>query len=292
MNFDNIPDEMKALNQWACFRTKWNEQEGKYKKIIISPRTGKFAFCNDPATWATFEEAKSYCLRYKFQGLTFALTKDITFIDIDHAVNKDTGEILSQEAVKLLELLPDTFTEKSVSGSGVHILMRGSLPENALKRNDSKGLEFYDTKRFICMTGDLLNGCTTLKDYSDKIADINYSFIGKRKERTFHSAPCSRSDTDLIETISNSRQGAKFQSLYQGNTGSYQSHSNADFAFASILAWWTQDGSQIDRIFRSSGLMREKWDRRVGGSTYGANLIDAAIGVQPTTTYRSAGYEM
>lgn len=76
--------------------------------------------------------------RYKFKGLVFALTSGITFIDIDHAINKDTNEIVSPEAVKLLELLPDTFTERSVSGSGIHILMRGSLPEGALKRNDAK----------------------------------------------------------------------------------------------------------------------------------------------------------
>ena len=37
------------------------------------------------------------------------------------------------------------------------------------------------------------------------------------------------------------------------------------------------DDGQIDRIFRSSGLMRDKWDRRLGDTTYGATTIQQAI---------------
>lgn len=69
MNFNNIPKEMKALNQWACFRMKWDEKEGKNKKIIISPQTGKFAYCNDSATWASYEEARCYCKDTSLRGL-------------------------------------------------------------------------------------------------------------------------------------------------------------------------------------------------------------------------------
>jgi len=283
MNFNNIPAAMKALPQWSCYRLKWDENENKFRKIIISPVTGKFAYCNNPDTWTDFDSAKQYCEKYKFQGLVFALTSGIVFIDIDHAIDKDTGKILSENAAELLKLLPDTFAEISVSGTGLHILVRGNLPENALKRNDSKGLEMYDTKRFICMTGDLLNDSVTLADYSDRIAAINREFIGERKVqlRPSRHIPCEQSDEGLIERITKSKQGAKFQRLYNGDTSDYQSHSNADFALAAILVWWTRDAAQIDRIIRSSGLMRDKWDRRTGDTTYGANLIANALGLQP-----------
>jgi len=284
MNFQNIPQEMKALPQWSCHRLVWNEEDGKYKKIIISPRTGKFAACNNPSTWTDFESAKQYCKKYNFHGLTFALTKGITFIDIDRAIDKITQKIVSSEAIKLLELLPNTFTELSASGTGLHILMRGNLPNNALKRNDAKGLEMYDTKRFICMTGNLLNSSINLADYSNQIADINRTFMGERKTlppQNLRSAPAQTTDTNLIERISKSKQSAKFERLYYGNTIGYASQSNADFALVNILAWWTKDVGQIERIFRSSGLMRDKFDRRTGDSTYGANLIHAALNKQP-----------
>lgn len=285
MNFKNIPVEMQALKQWACYRT-YTANDGKKKKVIISPVDGKFAKSNEPATWADFETAKKYCLRYRYHGLTFALTSGITFIDIDHAINKDTGEILSEEARKLLAELPDTFTERSVSGTGIHILVKGSLPKDALKRNDDKGLEMYDTTRFICMTGELMTGTTELKDCTQTIADINYAYIGKKKVYEPIYTQSTKSDSDLVRLIENSRQGEKFRRLYGGDTSGYQSHSNADFALCSILAWWTNDFSQIDRIFRNSGLYRDKWDSSRGSLTYGAKLIQDAMSVQPPKVFK------
>ena len=84
MNYDNLPDEMCALPNWACYRTYTNK-EGKRKKVIINPQNGNFAKSNEPNTWTDFETAKNYCRRYRYSGLTFALTGGIVFIDIDHA---------------------------------------------------------------------------------------------------------------------------------------------------------------------------------------------------------------
>lgn len=45
-----------------------------------------------------------------------------------------------------------------------------------------------------------------------------------------------------------------------------------------MLAFWTnRDAGRMDRLFRSSGLMREKWDRRQSGSSYGELTIRNAI---------------
>lgn len=285
MDYNNIPEEMRALKQWACYRT-YTATDGKKKKVIISPNNGKFAKCNAPETWADFDTACKYCYRYKYEGLTFALTDGITFIDIDHAVDKNTGKILSKDAEQLLATFPDTFAERSVSGTGIHILVKGSLPKDALKRNDDKGLEMYDTNRFICMTGNLISETTTLKDCTQTIADINYAYIGKKKVYEPIYTQSTKSDSDLVKAIENSRQGEKFRRLYSGDTSGYQSHSNADFALCSILAWWTNDFTQIDRIFRNSGLYRDKWDSSRGSLTYGAKLIQDAMSVQPPKVFR------
>ncbi|MEE8302775.1 MAG: hypothetical protein V3S24_10110, partial [Candidatus Tectomicrobia bacterium] len=58
-----------------------------------------------------------------------------------------------------------------------------------------------------------------------------------------------------------SKVGNKIQRLWHGNTEGYPSPSEADEALCSYLAWWTQkDASEIDRLFRLSGLYRGKWD--------------------------------
>ena len=70
-----------------------------------------------------------------------------------------------------------------------------------------------------------------------------------------------------------------FSELYAGSwQGRYGSQSEADMAFCSMLAFWFQrDFDKMDAVFRKSGLMREKWDRKQSGSTYGALTLKKAI---------------
>ena len=48
--------------------------------------------------------------------------------------------------------------------------------------------------------------------------------------------------------------------------------------FLSMLAFWCGcDEEQMDRIFRTSGMMRPKWDRKQAGTTYGGITIRNAV---------------
>src|SRR5699024_2386283 len=72
---------------------------------------------------------------------------------------------------------------------------------------------------------------------------------------------------------SNAKNGDKFKTLYSGDISSYGSHSEADQALCNLIAPYTQDYEQIDRIFSNSGLYREKWDR----DDYKTNTIENAV---------------
>ncbi len=277
MIYENIPQDLKALKQWCVYRSYYDTEKNKHKKIIVSPVTSKFAKSNEPDTWADFESAKRYCQINRYDGLVFALGSGMTFIDLDHAIDKNTGVLLSTEAQELLQIFTDTYAETSLSGTGVHILVYGELPSDALKRNDRKGIEMYSKHRFVCMTGNLLSNTTEIKNYSDIVAKVNEEYVGKKKETVIVRSDCTHTDAELIDKIRSSRISARFDRLYSGNFDGAMSHSSADFALCSILAWWTQDVSQIDRIFRSSGLFRAKWDAARGSSTYGQITIENAI---------------
>ena len=58
MNFNNIPEEMRAMPNWSCYKT-YTDKEGKRKKILISPKDGKFAKSNLPETWADLDTANA-----------------------------------------------------------------------------------------------------------------------------------------------------------------------------------------------------------------------------------------
>jgi hypothetical protein len=56
------------------------------------------------------------------------------------------------------------------------------------------------------------------------------------------------------------------------------SHSEADFKLCCQLAFYTKVPAQIDRLFRRSGLMRDKWDEsRPEDGSYGARTIHRAL---------------
>ena len=75
----------------------------------------------------------------------------------------------------------------------------------------------------------------------------------------------------------------KFIDMYRGNweeygTGDDWSHSDADQTVLMKLAFYSRgDMGQMDRLFRESGLMRDKWDRELAGSTYGVVSMTNAI---------------
>ncbi len=274
---DNIPQELKELKQWVCFKAV--RKEGHWGKQIFSPVTSQYAEANNPNTWTDFQSALKYAQTNDMDGLTFALSGGIVFIDIDN-MDSQSEEVQKELAELCSEL--NTYCESSVSGKGLHFLCKGKLPPRARKKCDSKGLEMYDTLRFVCMTGNVLDGCKEIRDLSDKIEDINSRYLGKPyEERKVIRQVASSSDSEIIQAIRNSKQSSKFDRLYSGNWSDYDSQSSADFALVRILTYWTQDEGQIDSIFRTSGLYRPKWDK--SGGYYGKRTIDQALRLAQNT---------
>jgi putative DNA primase/helicase len=87
------------------------------------------------------------------------------------------------------------------------------------------------------------------------------------------------SDDQIINLAFRRRSsGAKFQALWNGDWNLYfNSASEADSSVVFTLAYFTKDAAQIDRIFRRSQLMREKWDQKHGNETYGQRTIANAL---------------
>ncbi|MGD0275914.1 MAG: hypothetical protein ABSB79_07650, partial [Syntrophales bacterium] len=86
-----------------------------------------------------------------------------------------------------------------------------------------------------------------------------------------------------------SKSGDKIKSLYQGIWTDHPSQSEADLALCCHLAFWLNNHpALIDAAFRSSGLFREKWDKKhfSNGQTYGQSTILRAI-ENTTETYQA-----
>lgn len=314
-NYNNIPAQLKALPNWVGFRIWLEEKDGKLKKMpidikaTIAAKKADFnqwkdltAECNNPKTWCDFDTALAwlkakkphkkytYHIGFAFDG------SGIVGIDLDHCVGEDKE--LSDFAKEVLAAVP-SYAEYSPSGTGVHILANCSelFPGGGLHRPD---IEMYQSGRFFTMTGNVLEGsAASIADCTDAIMALYEKHknteqdaimpLDSKQATAIHKLKLASTVTDgmaddeVIRRAKESRrQGAKFSALYSGDWQSqgFPSQSEADMAFCMSLAFWTgKDYAQIDRIFRSSGLYRDKWDKvhYAGGITYGEHTVAEAI---------------
>lgn len=278
---DGIPVELRERLQWVCWR--YEERDGKATK---PPYTivGKHASSTDPATWSTFEEALAASRDGDWNGIGFVFSGDDPFagVDLDKCRNPVTGEI-DPKAREIIDSL-NSYSEVSPSSTGLHVIVKGKLPASGRKRGD---LEMYDSGRYFCVTGEHLEGTPlTIEERGSELGALYQRFFANPKAEPSPPTPppASLDDAELLERAQGAKNGVKFSALWRGDTAGYPSESEADAALCSLLAFWTgHDERRIDRLFRQSGLYREKWDTRRGDRTYGARTIERALGLTSET---------
>lgn len=275
----NIPVELKGLQQWVCWR-KFSRRVGQVAKVPICPVTGRYASVSDPTTWGSFSQVVAYqSSNSSIAGVGFVFSENDSYVgvDFDHCRDPKSAKI-DQKVMDHVKTL-DSYTEISISGTGLHVIVKAALPAGGCRRG---GIEIYDRRRYFVMTGKHLTG-TPLGIHNRKPELL--SLYEKEIQSSPAKPECAHpmftlivDDQTLTHRISQSRQGQKFGRLMDGDTSGYPSASEADLALCAILAFWTPDTMQIHRIFCSSGLFREKWNRchSVTGLTYGEMTIQLA----------------
>jgi hypothetical protein len=256
---------IKDLRQWLCWRIE--ERDGKLTKVPYGPRTGQRADSTTPETWGGYDEAMKAYEEHGYDGIGFVFTPedDLCGVDLDKCVDPETGEI-EEWAQEVIEEL-DSYTEISPSGTGVHVLVSATLPEG---RNRKGRFEAYDQDRYFTVTGKHLAGTPqTVERRQEELGSVVRGVFGEESTNG-HTMPVSPSeqldnglsDDELVRKAQSASNGERFSPLWSGDTSGYDSHSEADLALCGMLAFWTGgDPIRMDRLFRASGLYREKWER-------------------------------
>jgi putative DNA primase/helicase len=146
---EGIPEELRVRPQWVV----WKAVGDRPDKVPYSARSGRRASSTDLLTWSTFQEALEAYENGGFAGLGFVFSSADPYagVDLDACVNRN-GEVAGW-ALKIARYL-DSYTELSPSGTGLHIIVRGDVP------NCRKGdLEIYSSKRFFTVTGHIVEVC-------------------------------------------------------------------------------------------------------------------------------------
>lgn len=285
VNFAAIPLELKQNASFCVWKRE--KRNGKLTKVPCNPTTGNYAKTDAPSTFAPFSVAMTTYAMGGWDGIGIRVSEGIGAIDIDHCIREDGS--LNDVAASILAFFPDAYFERSPSGTGLRGFFKlGSdfaYDKTVYYINNRKnGLEVYlpgVTNRFVTVTGNVYrSGIVSRNDEGLQKALDTFMRRKSAAKPGFKGTPVSYfTDDEVIAHASASKSGDKFKALLSGDwTETYESQSDADMAFVSILCFWCGCvEEQIDRIFRSSGLMRDKWDRMTGGATYGQITIRNAI---------------
>jgi hypothetical protein len=256
---NDVPESLRQRPNWVCWRSV--VRDGKATKVPFDAKNGQPAKSNDPATWATFEQAQAatdILKAHSYDGLGFELHgTNLVGIDFDNAVT--VKGVIDPYALAILKILGSPYTEVSPSGTGLHAFVECDvLPEGGRKLSQGHiGIEIYHGReggRYFTMTGDKVLGHTV-----PLIADMSlpYLLITQNKDK-------------------------KFKSLWLGDTSSFEGdESSADYALMRRLATLTQNNPILmEKFFGASALsQRDKWRDR---EDYRQRTIKAAIETERT----------
>ncbi len=279
--YNNLPQEVKDNMLFCCWR--YENREGKKPiKMPYNPINGRKAQSNNLQTFTNFKTALENIKNYN--GLGFSISNGICAFDLDNCFETDGS--LKPWAKHIVEKFRGCYIERSPSRNGLRIIFKAPgfiFDKSKYYINNQKlGLEVYIsgvTNRFVTVTGDVFcNGdVLNMNEELQEVLDMYMKRPAPQKTENNIEAKSYLSDESVLEKAMIAKNADTFIKLWNGDISSYGSHSEADLALASILAFWCGcDVEQMDRLFRKSGLMREKWDRNQSGTTYGQITLQKA----------------
>lgn len=170
MMYCNIPEELRRLNQWVC------AYEGS--KVPMQATNPFPASSTNPATWSSFEEAVGAVKAGAYDYIGFVFNDNgIVGIDIDDGYT-DNG-CLSPLAIEIIDECR-SYTEKSKSGRGFHIFVKGDIPFKG--KNNLAGVEVYKAARFFIMTGDMVYDFDEIDDNQSALDYIVGKYFPETRE--------------------------------------------------------------------------------------------------------------
>lgn len=259
VDYDSLPEELYWTAQWCV--AGLDSATGKYR-IPNTVHNGhlRAADPTDPRTWGDIQEARDFVEAHPAFGLGYVLSPSdpYTCIDLDiKNINNepDHTKWTSQADIERCHHIIATFnsyTERSASGQGYHIWIRGRVGQGVRRGN----VEAYSQHRFIVCTGDVV--LANPIEERQELLDMLLSEMRKGQAPVLTLVETEQTETDevLFSRAACAENGAKFIALCEGRwaENGYPSQSEADAALLTMLAFYSKSNSQVIRMFRATEL--------------------------------------
>jgi putative DNA primase/helicase len=231
----NAMQELMDMKIWFLWR---KELDGNRINKIPFAAGGGATGTNEKYrhTWVSYNEALDSMKKQSAAGLGFVIPKGYFFLDIDH-------KSLTDPFVQNLLERFNSYTERSVSGNGIHIYGKcdfTKLPTYTDKngnlkldkayymKNPNNHLELYVgglTNRFAAYTGDVILN-EPLKESTEAVL-LTLDKNMRKTEKAIYSKKrdVARATFDIVCNLRKQKNGDKFKKLYDdGDISGYMHH--------------------------------------------------------------------
>ncbi len=267
----SIPAELRERDQWVV----WRLMNGR--KMPFG-RDGQPADTTDPRTWLSYAQAHSRVKMGDVQGLGFVFTRGSGYVgvDLDDCYAANARTVLLPWAHRIVHQLR-SWTERSPSGHGLHIIVRAPLPPNVRHKTPVNGgaIELYSSKRYFTITGrafTYLGGEPLAERRYERIRTCPGALASVIAEHGLLKAPpvlpaaskprlTKLSDAAVLKAIkvNDPREHA---ALFERPYVDGEDRSQLDFRLAALITRYVgRDPERIARVMWRSTLGREKWQR-------------------------------
>jgi len=262
-----LPEEIRSLQQFIPYCLEVNPEDGtRPAKVPKSPFTGLTAYPKSRQDCVDFETALACAYNTDANGIGLMLFEDdpyaILDIDLKHLEMDDPICTQSWELCKWLNCP----TEVSVSGRGLHVFLK----TNEVFNRRTKEIEFYTSKRFIALTGDmvidvLLQSPEAIQEKLSAMKAYYFQVPGNSNNATVQviSEEVRYDDDEVLERC-HRFNGEKFAAFFERDfddlkvlypqTWDGSGQSTYDQALFNMLSFHSRNKEQTIRLFHQSQL--------------------------------------
>jgi len=280
MNYDSIPQYIKNNASFCCW--KYETRKKNKTKVPYDAVTARKAQVDNPDTFHSFAVVVKAAQSY--DGIGIRVAGHLIGIDLDYCIK---NEQLLPWAAEIVRHFNKTYIEKSPSGTGLRILALISdgytYDKNTfyIKKGNVEVYVSGATNRFVTVTGDVFQNLDVCEE-SQALQWLLDTHMKRKQTLNTAESVAQRdsylSDESVLCKANSAKNAEKFKKLWNGDITDYPSQSEADVALCSMLAFYCNGNTrQIDRLFRQSSLMRDKWNSNRGENTYGSITIQKAV---------------
>jgi putative DNA primase/helicase len=153
---------MAAHRSWVLWRYVYDDEHQRWTKRLCMHdfyrNRAYWVSSTKPQHWQSFRVVReAYRLGgYDGVGYVFSAADPFVGVDLDHVIDA-AGRLIPWASRIIARFANPILVERSVSGTGVHIYLKGALPEGRgrVTSGPTPGsqVEVYSARRFFCCTG-------------------------------------------------------------------------------------------------------------------------------------------